>query len=147
MTITLLKGNTVTTEDQKQITLLYRQLNAQIKQLSVKKVLERDERSAFVVCRIENVIVGMAVMAIYTVISGKKGMIEDVVVDEKYRGNGIGKKIMQVLLSEAKNRNVTELLLFTGHHRKPAIKLYEGLGFTLKQSGLYTLKTDTLSNR
>lgn len=76
-------------------------------------------------------------MAGYKVISGYKGMIEDVVVAAEHRGKGIGKKMMTRLLIEAQNRQMDQVLLFSGHHRKVAINMYKGLGFTLKDSGLY----------
>ena len=51
-------------------------------------------------------------MATYKVISGYKGMIEDVVVHTEYRGKGIGKKLMLKLLEEAKKLELTDVLLF-----------------------------------
>lgn len=82
----------------------------------------------------------MASMCTYHVISGKKGWIEDVVVDAKSRGHGIGRKLMNKLLEEGKKKNLTEILLFTEDHRTPAINLYENLGFKLKESRIYTLE-------
>ncbi|MCP4976375.1 MAG: GNAT family N-acetyltransferase, partial [Maribacter sp.] len=64
---------------------------------------------------------------------------EDVVVSEIMRGKGIGRKLMEMLISEGQKINLSEILLFSGHHRKPAIALYKSLGFKLKDSGLYRL--------
>jgi phosphinothricin acetyltransferase len=47
---------------------------------------------------------------------------------------------MEKLLEEGKHQGLDEILLFTGHHRKPAINLYKSLGFTVRESGLYNLK-------
>jgi phosphinothricin acetyltransferase len=121
------------------IKMLFEQLNSTITQLTVEEVLTKNE-TVFIGCWHENEIVGMALMATYKVISGHKGMIEDVVVNEHYRGKGIGKKLMLTLLKEADTMNLDEILLFTGHHRKAAISLYTSLGFKLKDSGLYRLE-------
>lgn len=121
-----------------QIRALFEQLNASITQLDAIKVAAMDE-TVFVVCQYQDKIVGMALMATYKVVSGYKGMIEDVVVNEQYRGKGIGKRLIQALLQEADVLNLNEILLFSGHHRKAAISLYTSLGFILKDSGLYRL--------
>ena len=124
-----------------QIRLLFEQLNASISQLDALEVVNTNE-TIFYVCQHQNEIVGMALMATYKVISGHKGMIEDVVVNEGYRGKGIGKKLIQELLEEAGRLNLSEILLFSGHHRKVAVNLYKSLGFQLKDSGLYRLQLD-----
>lgn len=84
--------------------------------------------------------IGIAMMAKYTVISGHKGMIEDVVVSQYHRGRGIGRKLMELLLHRAEACQLDDVLLFSGYHRTAAISLYKSLGFTLKNSGLYVKK-------
>ena len=137
MNIEILSGEHVTETMQQQVTELYKQLNDKIVQLPLKKILEDNDYLVLVVCKEQGQIVGIAMMAMYKVISGHKGMIEDVVVDQVHRGKGIGRKLMEKLLEEGKNRNLDEILLFSGHHRTPAITLYKSLGFQLKDSGLY----------
>ncbi len=139
MKIEILREEQLTESHQQQVTELYKQLSTTIVQLPLKKILEAKDNLVFVVCKEENQIVGIAMMAIYKVISGHKGMIEDVVVDQAQRGKGIGRKLMEKLLEEGKNKNLDEILLFSGHHRTPAITLYKSLGFQLKDSGLYRL--------
>ena len=121
-----------------QIHALFEQLNASITQLDAQEVTATDE-TIFITCWHKDEIVGMALMATYKVISGHKGMIEDVVVNQEFRGKGIGKKLIQALLEEARRLKLSEVLLFSGHHRKAAISLYTSLGFILKDSGLYRL--------
>ncbi len=138
MIITILTKNQVDELLQTRITELYNQLNSNIKQLPLKQLVE-EENLVFAICTSEDRVAGIALMATYKVISGHKGMIEDVVVDEKHRGKGIGRKLMEKLLEVAKNQKLDEVLLFSGHHRTPAINLYKSLGFQLKNSGLYRL--------
>lgn len=133
-----LELNDLTENTSKEVKLLFEQLNASIDQLDVRQVISQQE-TVFVACWDKGAMVGIALMATYKVISGHKGMIEDVVVNEKFRGKGIGKKLIQFLLDEAKKLQLSEILLFSGHHRKAAISLYTSLGFVLKDSGLYRL--------
>ncbi len=140
MTILLLHPNTISKDLQNNVTELYKQLNDSIQQLPIEHILQDNNNLILAICQEDNKLVGMAMMALYKVISGHKGMIEDVIVHETHRGKGIGRKLMEFLIEEGKKRQLTEMLLFSGHHRKPAISLYKSLGFVLKESGLYTLK-------
>ncbi|MFH6603966.1 GNAT family N-acetyltransferase [Maribacter algicola] len=139
MTISILTKDQVDESLQTSITALYNQLNSNLKQLPLKQLVEDGDSLVFAICKSEGQVAGIALMATYKVISGHKGMIEDVVVDVKHRGQGIGRKLMEKLLESAKNKKLDEVLLFSGHHRTPAINLYKSLGFQLKDSGLYRL--------
>ncbi|UWX56429.1 GNAT family N-acetyltransferase [Maribacter litopenaei] len=140
MEIKLLSQKDLTEGLQEQLSKLYVQLNAELKQLSLEKILEEDEHIDIAASFQEEELIGIAMMANYKVISGYKGMIEDVIVSEAHRGKGIGRKLMEVLLQQAEKRKLDDILLFSGHHRTAAISLYKSLGFTLKNSGLYIKK-------
>ncbi len=137
MIIKLLNKNEVTTTLQAQLSALYKQLNDKLKQLKLATILENEGQTIIAVCMDDETLVGIAMMAKYKVISGYKGMIEDVVVSHDYRGQGIGRKLMEKLLDHAKSEKLDAILLFSGHHRTAAISLYKSLGFKLKDSGLY----------
>lgn len=140
MAIEILRKFEIDEKTQFQIRELYKQLNATIEQRPLHQILQEDNHVIIAVSKEENAIVGIALLATYKVISGYRGMVEDVVVDSAYRGKGIGRQLMEKLLEEAKNRNLDEVLLFSGHHRTPAISLYKSLGFSLRESGVYNLK-------
>ncbi|SHJ91930.1 GNAT family N-acetyltransferase [Pseudozobellia thermophila] len=140
MTIEVLHKFELDEKTQRRISELYKQLNSIIVQRPLHQILQEDNHVLFVVCKEGDDILGIALMAMYKVISGYRGMVEDVVVDEAHRGKGIGRKLMEKLLEEARHRGLDEVMLFSGHHRKPAIGLYKSLGFQLRPSGLYNLK-------
>lgn len=140
MTLEILTPQTLTETIQNQVADLYRQLNAENKQQPLSAILKPDNNVCIIVCKIDSEIVGTALLSTYKVISGYRGMVDDVVVDAAQRGKGIGRKLMERLLEEARNMGLDEVLLFTGHHRSPAIALYKSLGFTLRESGLYNLR-------
>lgn len=140
MNLTLLKKETLTPSIENQIIELFNTLNSEINQRGIEEVLSQGNEFICACCWKNEKLVGMASLATYKVISGYKGMVEDVVVSSTMRGKGIGRKLMEKLISEAAGLKLSEILLFSGHHRKPAISLYESLGFNLKNSGMYTLK-------
>ena len=140
MDIEILRKSDIDDTVRRQITELYKQLNDSIKQSPLHQILQEDNHIVFAICSVEQQIVGIALMATYKVISGHRGMVEDVVVDIAHRGKGIGRKLMQKLLEEAKIRHLDGVVLFSGYHRKAATNLYKSLGFTLRDSGVYHLK-------
>ena len=140
MKINILQKEDLTPAIKTEINDLFKTLNADIKQRDINEVLAQGNDFICVCYWDNNKLVGMASLATYKVISGHKGMVEDVVVSNEMRGKGIGRKLMEMLIAEGQKLNLSEILLFSGHHRKPAIALYKSLGFNLKNSGMYTLK-------
>lgn len=140
MKIELLQTSELNDSIQNQVANLYKQLNADNIQRPLSEILRSDNHVHVFVCKIDDQVVGTALLSTYKVISGYRGMVDDVVVDASQRGKGIGKKLMERLIEEGKTLGLDEILLFTGHHRAPAIALYTGLGFELRKSGIYNLK-------
>lgn len=140
MDIKLITFNEITANLQSQLTELYKQLNAELTQLDLATALSDYNTTDVVICMDDDKLVGIAMMAKYKVVSGHKGMIEDVVVSSDYRGQGIGRKLMEKLLEKAEKSKLDDVLLFSGHHRTAAISLYKSLGFKLKESGMYIKK-------
>jgi phosphinothricin acetyltransferase len=139
MTIEILKQSDVDEDFQKQVSELMVQLLPDKKQIELRKLLEEKNQITIVYCRENEKIVGIASMCNYVVISGNKGWIEDVVVDTKARGKGVGQKLIEKLLEVAETLQLSEVLLFTADHRTAAIKLYTKLGFKQKNSRVYIL--------
>ncbi|WP_420320653.1 GNAT family N-acetyltransferase [Flagellimonas sp.] len=140
MTIKLLTSENVTAELENQMANLFKQLNPDLQLNPLAKIMEKQDQLSLVYCQEGDQIIGMAAMCSYHVLSGSKGMVEDVVVDENSRGKGLGRKLMEELLQIAEQKGLTEVLLFSGNHRQSAIRLYTKLGFVKSESGLYRLK-------
>ena len=58
-----------------------------------------------------------------------EGEITNVVVEDTYRNQGIGRKMMQHMLDKAAKQNITVCTLEVRVSNAPAIRLYESLGF------------------
>ncbi|SEM32180.1 phosphinothricin acetyltransferase [Chryseobacterium taichungense] len=140
MQIVVLNKTSLNANTQSQVYELFKQLSPDKKQLKLDEILMENNPVTLLGCFIEDRIVGIASMAIYKVISGKKGWIEDVIVDENYRGIGIGMRLIEKLMAISSEQQLSEVLLFTEEHRTSAISLYEKLGFSRKESNIYTLK-------
>lgn len=144
MKIALLQESDINSQMEEQLAGLFRQLNADIQQVDLKQVLDPENPINLVYCIDSNKVLGMALMCTYTVISGVKGWVEDVVVDVEHRGQGIGRKLMEKLVELGKQNGLTEILLFSADKRIEAINLYKSLGFKEKESRIYVLKTEAL---
>lgn len=84
------------------------------------------------VAKIEEKVVGTYELLIMDNLAheGKpSGVVEDVVVDQKYRSQGIGKKMMEYALEVCRQNNCYKMSLSSNIHRDRAHKFYERLGF------------------
>lgn len=140
MTIKLLNPEDLTADLENQMVNLFKQLNPDLKRNPLAKIMAKPDQLSLVYCQEDDQITGMAAMVSYHVLSGSKGMVEDVVVDAAYRGQGHGRKLMEKLLQIAEQKGLNEVLLFSGNHRQAAIQLYTKLGFVKSESGLYRLR-------
>lgn len=57
------------------------------------------------------------------------GLMEDIFVEEAFRGKGYGEKITQALIEEAKRRGCYKLICTSRFSNERAHHLYEKLGF------------------
>ena len=63
----------------------------------------------------------------------------DMVVDEEYRGRGLGRELMLGILERARRLAPIELHLTSKPARVAANALYQSLGFVRKETNAYTL--------
>ena len=77
-------------------------------------------------------IAGMALYYIrYSTWKGQRMYLEDIVVKESMRGNGIGKKLMDALIVEAKEKGFSGMVWQVLDWNEPAIEFYKKLGAKL----------------
>jgi ribosomal protein S18 acetylase RimI-like enzyme len=84
-------------------------------------------------------IIGMLTVGIYYSSTGKKAWIEDVVVNNTYRGQGIGEKLVQHAINFAKTNDVNLLMLTSHPSRIAANKLYPKVGFNRRETNVYKM--------
>ena len=61
--------------------------------------------------------------------AGSIGNVDELVVDEHYRGQGIGKKLMDRIEEIAVSNHCKQIELESSFHRKEAHRFYENIGF------------------
>jgi ribosomal protein S18 acetylase RimI-like enzyme len=81
-------------------------------------------------------IVGMLTLVLYRVASGLKGRIEDVIVDETARGQGVGEALTREGMRRAADAGVLMLELTSMPYRQAANRLYKRLGFVRKPTNV-----------
>ncbi|MCF6269036.1 MAG: GNAT family N-acetyltransferase [Melioribacteraceae bacterium] len=84
-----------------------------------------------------SILIGVLTLVIVEIPTSKSGRIEDVVVDEKYRGKGIGEKLTFEAIRVAEDLKLGKLLLTSNPKRIGANKLYQKIGFQLKITNSY----------
>ena len=92
-------------------------------------------------------IVGCATLSRFHSPTVTKASIEDVVVSSAYRGQHLGKQLMEYVLEQAKAYAPIELHLTSNPMRVAANKLYQSLGFQKKETNCYQMMiTDEASS-
>lgn len=126
-----------------EINLLLLQLSENAQPLVLKELqaMLTQKHLIFFVAKEKNHIVGMALLWFFRKVMGLQGSIEDMVVDEQYRGRGIGKALCQTLIQKARKSRIVHLDLTSRPEldRLAANELYKKLGFELRDTNLYRL--------
>ena len=85
-------------------------------------------------------IVGMAALVIVTIPEGRRAQTEDIVIDEKYRGQGLGEQLSKKLIERARARDASVVTLSSRADRVAANTLYVKLGFESRETNVYRLE-------
>ena len=84
-------------------------------------------------------IVGCVTLCVFHSPTGTKASVEDVVVSSAYRGQHLGKQLMEYVLEQAKAFAPIELHLTSNPMRVAANKLYQSIGFQKKETNCYQM--------
>jgi len=68
------------------------------------------------------------------------GYIENLITDENYRRQGIGKKLMEMAINNARENDCYKAVLQSGTKRTGAHKFYEKIGFNGESKKAYELR-------
>lgn len=111
---------------------------------AVRRILECDANTVLV-ARGGRAIVGTLSLVMFPVPSGLRARIEDVVVDEAARGHGVAGLLIEDALRIAREAGARTVDLTSRPDRAAANRLYERLGFAVRESTVYRIDRDGLN--
>jgi len=90
-----------------------------------------NERGRVLIAEAEGQVVGMCTgqLLVSTAEGGLSLLVEDVVVDEQWRGCGIGRLLMAAISDWARTKKVSRLQLLADRNNIPALDFYRSLGW------------------
>ena len=89
----------------------------------------------------EKHIVGCATLCVFESPTGRKASVEDVVVLPAYRGQGIGRTLLQRIIDFAGSKlSPIDLRLTSNPSRTEANAMYQALGFVQRDTNVYMMK-------
>ncbi len=85
-------------------------------------------------------VVGTLTLAFMRIPTGLQARIEDVVVDEVTRGQGVGRRLTDAAIDRARAAGAKAVGLTSRPSREAANALYASMGFTHRETNVYRLK-------
>ena len=108
---------------------------------TLKEIISQENTHLFFLLA-DQEIAGMLTVGIYHSPTGGKAWIEDVVMDEKYRGQGFSKPLVTHAVRFVKEQGIPLIMLTSNPTRIAANKLYQKLGFEQKQTNVYRMNLE-----
>jgi len=84
-------------------------------------------------------IAGSCTLALQRLPTGLKAWLEDVVVDARQRGRGLGRALVRHAIAEARRLGAEKLDLTSSPERTAANALYQKEGFLRRQTNIYRM--------
>jgi ribosomal protein S18 acetylase RimI-like enzyme len=111
------------------------------KQYTGLKLLFRENNTDILVAKYRNTAIGMVTVqrVISSAEGGYAGLIEDVIVREEYRGMGVGSRLIERVVSLARERGYLRLQLAADKANHRALEFYTRHGFHKTHMNLYHL--------
>ncbi len=134
----------VTAEIQEAIKRLTPKIGNNYKPLHDEDIAEMvaSPNTTIIIARFDQKIVGMITLLVYRIPYVKKAYLDDLVIDEEYRGNGIAKQLMQKAMDLAKEKGASYIDLTARPRREEGNSLYEKFGFKKRDTNVYRLVFD-----
>lgn len=101
--------------------------------------IESDPNNELIIAEQDNEVIGTLQLTYTPSLSfqgSKRATVESVRVDAKYRGKGIGRKMMIWAMERAREKGCVSMQLTSHSDRKDAHRFYENLGFKATHVGM-----------
>ena len=106
----------------------------------LKVLIDSESTIVYIAQDVRGKILGTLSLVTIEIPTGRKGWIEDVVVDQSARGKGIGKALMNHALEKAVKLGLKSVDLTSRPSREEANMLYQSLGYQKRETNVYRYK-------
>jgi ribosomal protein S18 acetylase RimI-like enzyme len=106
------------------------------------EVIVGSPTSTLFVARDGDRVVGTLTLVVFAIPTGVRAWIEDVVVDESFRGGGAGEALTLAAIDQARAFGVRSIDLTSRPSRVAAHALYVKLGFEARETNVFRLSLD-----
>jgi ribosomal protein S18 acetylase RimI-like enzyme len=116
------------------------QLSGRASTLSAQKlraILAAPGNALFVARDAAGLIVGTLTLVVFPIPTGTCAWIEDVVVDERARGRGVGEQLVRAAIRRAEEKGARAIDLTSRPAKVVANRLYQRLGFARRETNIY----------
>ena len=103
----------------------------------VEAMLAFDAVTQFVARDDDGGIVGVSTLIMFPIPTGWRAWVEDVIVDEAARGQGVGEALTLAMIDAAREQGCTTFELTSRPSREAANRLYQRIGFTPRETNVY----------
>ncbi|MDE0237106.1 MAG: GNAT family N-acetyltransferase [bacterium] len=104
------------------------------------ETIAASDATRLLVARSDRGIVGSLTLVLVRIPTGLRAIIEDVVVDEQVRGQGVGRALNEAALELARDAGAVTVDLTSRPSREAANRLYLSLGFEVRDTNVYRYK-------
>ena len=101
------------------------------------EAIATSDASRLLIAQADGIIVGSLTLVLVRIPTGLRAIIEDVVVDEQCRGQGVGRVLNEAALELARAAGAVTVDLTSRPSREAANRLYLSLGFAVRNTNVY----------
>jgi ribosomal protein S18 acetylase RimI-like enzyme len=111
--------------------------------LSELQAIVSNPATTLLLAKQDDQVVGMLTLATFPVPTGIRAWIEDVVVDDDFRGAGVASALVNAALAEAERQGSRTVDLTSRPQRQAANRLYVRLGFERRETNVYRFSLES----
>jgi len=100
----------------------------------------RSEASHLFVAHDGDTILGVLTLVVFEIPTGIRAWIEDVIVDEQARGQGVGRLLNETAIEHAATLGAITVDLTSRPSREAANRLYQQIGFEQRDTNVYRFR-------
>ena len=109
----------------------------------IAEIIEHDAATLLLASEGEKIL-GSMTLIIFPIPTGLRAWIEDVVVDESFRGRGVGEALNRRAIEIALDAGAKTIDLTSRPSRSAANRLYQRLGFVARDTNIYRYEAGTI---